>query len=86
MSQGTKGERLFDWAILPQVFHGTLDGCHWLVMRRCLDDPGEKAYSLVFAPPGTTLHTIVLASAARWSIEVDLENAQDLGLDQYARA
>ena len=83
MSQVTKGERLFDWAILPQVFHGTVDGCHWLVMRRCLDDPGEKAYYLVFAPPGTTLHTIVLAIGARWSIEVDLENAKDLGLDQY---
>ncbi len=43
MSQGTKGERLFDWAILPQVLHGTVDGCHWLVMRRCLDAPFEKA-------------------------------------------
>ena len=28
MSQGTKGERLFDWAILPVVLHGTVDSCH----------------------------------------------------------
>jgi SRSO17 transposase len=83
MSQGTKGERLFDWAILPLVLHGTVDGCHWLVIRRCLDDPSEKAYYLVFALPGTSLHTMVLAIGARWSIEVDLENAKDLGLDQY---
>lgn len=83
MSQGTKGQRLFDWAILPQVLHGTVDGCHWLVIRRCLDAPFEKAYYLVFAPPGTTLQTMVLAIGARWSIEVDLENAKDLGLDQY---
>ncbi len=83
MSQGTKGERLFDWAILPQVLHGTVDGCHWLVIRRCLDDPSEKAYYLVFAPLGTTLQTMVLAIGARWSIEVDLESAKDLGLDQY---
>src|SRR6266849_2466933 len=83
MSLGTKGERLFDWAILPLVVHGTVDGCHWLVLRRCLDDPGEKAYYLVFAPLGTSLHTMVLAIGARWSIEVDLENAKDLGLDQY---
>src|SRR5713226_5147283 len=83
MSQGTKGERLFDWAIVAQVHRGTVDGCHWLVIRRCLDDPSEKAYYLVFAPPGTTLHTIVLAIGARWSVEVDLENAKDLGLDQY---
>jgi SRSO17 transposase len=83
MSQGTKGERLFDWAIVPQVLHGTVDGCHWLVIRRCLDDPSQRANYLVFAPPGATLHTIVLAMGARWSIEVDLENAKDLGLDQY---
>jgi SRSO17 transposase len=83
MSQGTKGERLFDWAILPQVLHGTVDGCHWLVIRRGLDNPNEKAYYLVFAPPGTSLHTIVLAIGARWCIEVDLENAKDLGLDHY---
>src|SRR5205807_1581098 len=56
---------------------------HWLVMRRCLDAPFEKAYYLVFAPLGTSLHTMVLAIGARWSIEVDLENAKDLGLDQY---
>jgi hypothetical protein len=39
--------------------------------------------SLHFAPPGTSLQTMVLAIGARWSIEVDLENAKDLGLDQY---
>jgi SRSO17 transposase len=83
MSQGTKGERLFDWAIMLLVHRGTVDRCHWLVIRRCLDDPSQKAYYLVFAPPGATLHTIVLAIGARWSIEVDLENAKDLGLDHY---
>ncbi len=83
MSLGTKGERLFDWAIVPQVHRGIVDGCHWIVLRRCLDNSDEKAYYLVFAPPGVTLQTIVLAIGARWSIEVDLENAKDLGLDQY---
>jgi SRSO17 transposase len=83
MSLGSKGERLFDWAILPLVHRGTVDECHWLVLRRCLDDPSEKAYYLVYAPPGTSLQTMVLAIGARWSIEVDLENAKDLGLDQY---
>ncbi|GAC1390737.1 MAG: IS701 family transposase [Ktedonobacteraceae bacterium] len=83
MSQGTKGERLFDWAILPVVHGGMVDGCHWLVIRRCLDDPDEKAFYLVFAPLGSSLQTMVRAIGARWSIEVDLENAKDLGLDQY---
>jgi SRSO17 transposase len=42
MSRGTKGERLFDWAIIPQVHRGIVDGCHFLLIRRCLDDPSEK--------------------------------------------
>jgi hypothetical protein len=83
MSQGTKGERLFDWAIVPQIHRGIVDGCHFVVIRRCIDDPGKIAYYLVVAPPGTSLHTMVLAIGARWCIEVDLENAKDLGLDHY---
>jgi SRSO17 transposase len=83
MCQGTKGERLFDWAILPVVRGGTVDRCHWLVLRRCIDEPSQLAYYLVFAPPGTCLHTIVLAIGTRWSVEVDFENAKDLGLDHY---
>jgi SRSO17 transposase len=82
-SQGTKGERLFDWAILPLVQRGTVDGRHFLVVRRCLTDPSELAYYLVFAPLGATLPTIVQAIGSRWSIEEDLESNKDLGLDQY---
>jgi hypothetical protein len=55
MSQGTKGPRLFDWAVLP-ILHGWEDdGRHFLLVRRGLDDPSEKAYYFVFAPPGTQL-------------------------------
>ena len=45
-SQGTKGERLFDWARLPVAHGGLVDGRHWLVFRRCLDDPHELAHEL----------------------------------------
>jgi len=82
-SLGTKGERLFDWAMLPLVEHGTVDGRHWLVFRRCLDEPFELAYYLVFAPLATCLPTIVQAIGARWGIEEDLEATKDLGLDHY---
>lgn len=82
-SQGTKGERLFDWAILPLVQQGTVDGRHWLVFRRCLDEPFELAYYLVFAPLATSLPTMVQAIGARWRIEEDLEANKDLGLDHY---
>jgi SRSO17 transposase len=82
-SQGTKGERLFDWAILPLVQAGVVDGRHFLVLRRCLDKPRELAYYLVVAPLGATLPTIVRAIGGRWHIEEDLQVGKDLGLDQY---
>src|SRR6266704_6821999 len=69
-SQGTQGERLFDWARLPLVQAGTTDGRHWLVVRRRLDDPNELAYYLVWAPADTLLPTMVQAIGARWHIEV----------------
>jgi hypothetical protein len=80
-SLGTKGERLFDWARLPVVHAGTGDGRHWLVVRRCLDDPHELAYFLVWAPPDTPLSTMVQAIGGRWHIEEDLQACKDLGLD-----
>ncbi len=82
-SQGTKGERLFDWAILPWVQAGTVDGRHFLVIRRRLDDPTSLAFYLVWAPPATELSTIVQAIGTRWRIEEDLQACKDLGLDQY---
>jgi hypothetical protein len=69
-SLGTKGERLFDWARLPVVHAGVADGRHWLVVRRCLDDPNELAYYLIWAPPDTPLPTMVQAIGARWHIEI----------------
>lgn len=82
-SLGTKGARLFDWARLPVVQAGVADGRHWLVVRRCLDDPSELAYYLVWAPLDTPLPTMVQAIGARWHIEEDLQATKGLGLDQY---
>ena len=82
-SLGTKGERLFDWARLPVVHAGVADGRHWLLVRRCLDDPHELAYYLVWAPPQTPLSTMVQAVGGRWHIEEDLQAGKALGLDHY---
>jgi SRSO17 transposase len=83
MSQGTKGDRLFEWARLSWMQGGTVDGRHWLLIRRCLDDPQELAYYLVWAPLATPLSTMVHAVGARWHIEEDLEATKALGLDHY---
>ena len=82
-SQGTKGERLFAWAILPVVHHGVVDDRHFLVFRRCLDDASQVTSYLVFAPAATPLPLIVRAIGGRWHIEEDLQACKDLGLDHY---
>jgi hypothetical protein len=83
MSEGTKGPRLFDWAVVPILHQWEDDGRHSLLIRRSITDPSEKRYYFVFAPQGTSLQEMVQASGARWHIEEDLENAKDLGLDHY---
>jgi len=83
MSEGTKGPRLFDWACVPMLHRWEEDGRHWLLIRRSLSDPLQKAYYFVFGPQGTTLPEMVAAIGARWHIEEDFETAKDMGLDQY---
>jgi SRSO17 transposase len=82
-SLGTKGERLFDWARLPIASAGQVDARHFLLIRRCLDDPSVLAFFLVWAPPDTPLSLLVQAIGARWHIEEDLEANKALGLGQY---
>ncbi len=83
MSDGTKGPRLFDWAVIP-ILHGWEDdGQHFLLIRRCLDDPSEKAYYFVFAPLGTTLAEMVKAVGQRWKIEECFETGKEMGMEDY---
>jgi hypothetical protein len=78
--------RLFDWACVLLLHQWEDDGHHWVLIRRSLTDPHEKAYYFVFAPKGTTLPEMVKAIGARWRIEEEFENAKGMGLDQDARA
>ena len=82
-SLGTKGERLFAWALLPVVHQGVVDHRHFLVLRRCLDDASQVTSYLVFAPSPAPLPLIVQAIGGRWHIEEDLQATKDLGLDHY---
>jgi SRSO17 transposase len=59
------------------------DGRHWLLIRRCVDDPSKKTYYFVFAPQATTLPEMVKAGGARWRVEENFENGKDLGMDHY---
>jgi SRSO17 transposase len=83
MSHGTKGPRLFDWAVMPMLHRCADDERHFLLIRRCVDDPGEKAYYFVFAPSGTTLVEMVQAIGQRWKIEECFEIGKEIGLEDY---
>ena len=83
MNEGTKGPRLYDWAVQPMLHQWEDDGRHFLLIRRCLDDPQEKTYYFVFAPKGTTLASMVKAVGKRWHIEEDFETGKEMGLGDY---
>jgi SRSO17 transposase len=46
MSEGTKGPRLFDWAIVPMLHQWQDDGRHGLLIRRSLDFTAREALLL----------------------------------------
>ena len=55
---------------------------HWLLVRRKRSKSAEKAYYLVFAPPGTALAELAAVAGLRWAVEECFERAKDdLGLD-----
>lgn len=82
--EGTKGPRLYDWALAP--LYRLQIGTKWqhaLLVRRNLAD-GELAYYVVFAPPEATLLDLVRVAGTRWAIEAGFEAAKgEVGLDHY---
>jgi SRSO17 transposase len=80
---GSKGERLYDWALLQL---SKQEGwARALLVRRSLEEKPECAYYLGYAPSGKdTLVTLVRVAGQRWLIEPCLETAKgECGLDHY---
>ncbi|MDQ5827781.1 MAG: IS701 family transposase [Chloroflexota bacterium] len=86
---GSKGERLFDWVLVPlprlQLTEEERRWGHWLLVRRTLKDPEDLAFYVVFAPrEGTTLERLVRVAGRRWRIENCFSEAKgSFGLDEY---
>ncbi len=81
--QGSKGERLYDWALMEL---SKQDG--WtrvLLVRRSIEEKPECAYYLCYAPSGKdTIETLVRVAGQRWLIEQSFETAKgECGLDHY---
>ena len=84
---GSKGPRLYNWAVVPLKGTGIVGWGNYLVIRQNMET-GEKApdtaYILVFAPVGTTLQKMVEVIGDRWTVEECLKiGKSDVGLDEY---
>lgn len=84
VADGAKGPRVYDWAAGRHgepTDHGRV---RWLLIRRSLEEPNERAYSLCTAPPEATAQDLAIAAGQRWAIESCFETAkQETGLDNY---
>ena len=82
-ADGSKGPRLYDWALIE-----TADAGHWLLARRSLK-PGEKgqlelAFFRCWSPRPVTLAELVAVAGARWGVEDCFAEAKnETGLDHY---
>jgi SRSO17 transposase len=84
VAAGSKGPRVFDWALARLPFDTEVGYGQWLLVRRSVSDPGEVAFYRVFGPEGTTLATVARVAGTRWAIEEGFERAKgEVGLDQY---
>jgi len=84
VGRGTKGPRVYDWA--AGQFGAPMESglIQWLLIRRNVKDPSDRAYYLCAAPPEATAADLAIAAGQRWSIETCFETAkQEVGLDDY---
>ena len=80
--EGSKGQRLYDWAWVPLRYQTAEGFSRWLLARRSLRDPQNIAYYFAHARTGTTLAELAAAAGLRWTVEECFLRAKDdLGLD-----
>lgn len=81
---GSKGPRIYDWALMRMNAPEPERTKRWLLVRRSVADPGNVAYFACGGPPPTTFEDLVAVAGKRWAIEECFESAKgDCGLDEY---
>ena len=82
--EGAQGPRWYDWACLALPYEAADGWAHWLLVRRSISDPAERAYYRVHAPADTAPGAMVRAVGRRWCIEAAFADAKGLaGLADY---
>lgn len=84
---GTKGERIYDWARIAVNCSNKHEMKRWILLRRNIekpDDPLSITYYQVYATADTTIEDMVFVAGQRWRIEECFAIAKDkLGLSEY---
>lgn len=84
--EGSKGTRLYEWTWVqfPEQTEAWSERARWMLIRRSLVDPSERAYYRAAGPASMQLADLVRVAGSRWKIEEGLEEAKGVvGLDQY---
>ena len=82
--KGSKGDRLYDWALVSLPEPEAPAAGRWLLMRRSIGDPTEHAYYLAYGPKQTPTEELIRVAGRRWTIEDCFEQAKgEVGLDEY---
>jgi SRSO17 transposase len=82
--EGSQGPRWYDWACLALPSAAADGWAHWLLVRRSVSDPTERAYYRVYAPADTPPAAMLRAVGGRWRIETAIAEAKGLaGLADY---
>jgi SRSO17 transposase len=81
---GSKGPRIYHWArVAIRPLEDPAMG-YWLLIRRSVTDPTDRAYYLCHGQPSTPLRELARVAGARWAIEESFQSAKgEVGLDQY---
>ncbi len=84
--EGEKGMITYHWARVRVVeSRDQLPGPDvWLLARRSQSAPDKLSYYLAYAPPKTSLQTLVRVASTRYTVEQCIEEAKgETGLDEY---
>ncbi len=82
--QGTKGERLYQWAVVEVVENELPGRDSLLIVRQKLGDASSRAYFLAHSAHPHALQTWVERIGTRWPIEQCFEEAKnECGVDEY---
>jgi SRSO17 transposase len=87
IGEGAMGPRVYQWTggtFGMPIEHQRGDLQNWLLVRRNVEEPTQRAYYFCAAPLDATLQDLAIAAGERWAIETCFQTAkQEVGLDAY---